>query len=67
MWAALRALEERAALSRRMAERFRIRGRRSTAESFERQANAAVEQGVVIRRALEEVVPELTETGVQAE
>ena len=59
MWAAVRALEERAALSRRMAARFRTRGRRSTAERFERQANAAVEQGVVIRRALEEVVPEL--------
>ena len=59
MWAALRALEERAALTRRMASRFRARGRRSTAERFERQGNAAVEQGVVIRRALDEPVPDL--------
>ena len=60
MWAAVRALEERAALTRRMAARFRARGRRSTAERFERQANGAVEHGVAIRRALEELVPELT-------
>jgi two-component system chemotaxis response regulator CheB len=68
MWAAVRALEERAALSRRMAARFRTRGRRSTAERFERQANAAVEQGVVIRRALEDIGPELAHEGAaQAE
>jgi two-component system chemotaxis response regulator CheB len=68
MWAALRALEERAALTRRMAARFRARGRRSTAERFERQANAAVEQGVAIRRALHEIAPELVpEASVQAQ
>ena len=68
MWAALRALEERAALTRRMAGRFRARGRRASAERFERQANAAVEQGVAIRRALEEPVPELvSEIAAQTE
>jgi two-component system, chemotaxis family, protein-glutamate methylesterase/glutaminase len=60
MWAAIRALEERAAMTRRMAGRFRARGRRVTAERFERQANAAVEQAVTIRRALGEVMSDLT-------
>src|SRR5262249_48746874 len=59
MWAAIRALEERAAMTRRMAGRFRARGRRVSAERFERQANAAVEQAVTIRRALGEVFPGL--------
>jgi len=59
LWAALRALEERAALARRMAERFRSRGRRTVAARFERQADAAVEQGIAIRRALDEMAPEL--------
>jgi two-component system, chemotaxis family, protein-glutamate methylesterase/glutaminase len=58
MWAAIRALEERAAMTRRMAGRFRARGRRVTAERFERQANSAVEQAVTLRRALGEVTPE---------
>jgi two-component system chemotaxis response regulator CheB len=59
MWAAIRALEERAAMARRMAGRFRARGRRVTAERYERQANSAVEEAVTIRRALNEVLPEL--------
>jgi two-component system chemotaxis response regulator CheB len=59
MWAAIRALEERAAMTRRMAGRSRARGRRVSAERFERQANSAVEQAVTIRRALGEVMPEL--------
>jgi two-component system, chemotaxis family, protein-glutamate methylesterase/glutaminase len=59
MWAAIRALEERAAMTRRMADRFRQRGKRVSAERFERQANAAVEQAVTIRRALGELLPEL--------
>jgi two-component system chemotaxis response regulator CheB len=59
LWAALRTLEERAAMTRRMAARFRGRGRRSTAARFDRQANAAVEQALVIRTALESVAPHL--------
>lgn len=60
LWASLRALEERAAMTRRMASRARGRGRRISAERFERQANAAVEQALVIRQALEELAPHLT-------
>jgi two-component system chemotaxis response regulator CheB len=60
MWAAVRALEERAAMTRRMAHRSRSRGRRVTVQRFERQANAAVEQAVTLRRAIGEVIPELT-------
>jgi two-component system, chemotaxis family, protein-glutamate methylesterase/glutaminase len=59
MWAGIRALEERAAMGRRMADRFRRSGRRAAAERFERQANAAVEQGVTLRRALDDLIPEL--------
>jgi two-component system, chemotaxis family, protein-glutamate methylesterase/glutaminase len=62
LWAALRSLEERAALARRLAARFRTRGRRSVAERFERQANAAVEQGLAIRQALDELAPDLAST-----
>lgn len=60
LWASLRALEERAAITRRMAARARNQGRRLAAERFERQANAAIEQALVIRQALEEIAPHLT-------
>jgi len=60
MWSAVRALEERAAMARRMADKFRSRGRRVSAERFERQANGAIDQAVSIRRAIAEVVPDLT-------
>jgi two-component system chemotaxis response regulator CheB len=66
LWASLRALEERAAMTRRMAARARDRGRRLSAERFERQANAAVEQALVIRQALQELAPHL-EPGLPAE
>jgi two-component system, chemotaxis family, protein-glutamate methylesterase/glutaminase len=59
LWASLRALEERAAMTRRMAARARSRGRRISAERFEHQANAAVEQALVIRQALQELAPHL--------
>lgn len=67
LWSALRALEERAAMSRRMAARFRARGRRLTAERFERQANAAVEQAVAVRNALGEIAPQLIPDAAEAE
>lgn len=68
MWSALRALEERAALARRTAARFRTRDRRQSAERFERQADEAVEQAFVIRRALDEIVPHLAaDTAARAE
>lgn len=67
LWSALRALEERAAMSRRMAARFRARGRRTTAARFERQANAAVDQAVAIRDALGEIAPHLIPDAAEAE
>ena len=67
LWSAMRALEERAAMSRRMAARFRTRGRRTTAERFERQANAAVDQAVAIRNALGELAPHLLPDAAEAE
>jgi two-component system, chemotaxis family, protein-glutamate methylesterase/glutaminase len=67
LWSALRTLEERAAMARRMSARFRARGRRSTAERFERQANAAVEQSLTIRHALAELAPHLIPEVAEAE
>jgi two-component system chemotaxis response regulator CheB len=52
LWAALRALHERAALSQRMAERVRARGSGATAERFERHAREAIEQAELIRTVL---------------
>jgi two-component system chemotaxis response regulator CheB len=60
LWASLRALEERAAMTRRMATRARNSGRRHSAERFERQADAAIEQALVIRQALQEIAPHLS-------
>ena len=67
LWSALRTLEERAAMSRRMAARFRARGRRLTAERFERQANAALQQAVAVRNALGELAPHLIPDAAEAE
>jgi two-component system, chemotaxis family, protein-glutamate methylesterase/glutaminase len=60
LWAALRALEERAAMARRMAGRLRGRGSKASAGRFEAQADAAVQQALVIREALMHITP-LTE------
>jgi two-component system chemotaxis response regulator CheB len=67
LWSALRTLEERAAMSRRMAARFRMRGKRATAERFERQANAAVDQALTIRNALGDLAPHLIPDAAEAE
>ena len=52
VWTALRALEERAALTRRLADRMRNRGAGHSAAMLERRANATVDQAVVIRELL---------------
>jgi two-component system chemotaxis response regulator CheB len=65
LWAALRALEERAAMARRMAGRLRGRGSKTSAARFEAQADAAVQQAFVIRDALTSITP-LTEPAGQA-
>lgn len=55
LWAALRALEEKAALYRRMSGRFE--GRPATAVRFTRKSEAAVEQAVVLRALLRDIEP----------
>ena len=65
LFSALRALEERAAMARRMAGRLRGRGSKTSAARFEAQADAAVQQALVIREALMHVTP-LTEPAGQA-
>lgn len=54
LWTALRALEERAALNRRIAARNRDRGNAKTAERFALRADEAVEHAIVLRRLLTE-------------
>jgi len=53
LWTALRALEERAALYRRMAERHRGAGNVRTAERFAIRAESAVQHAFVVREAVE--------------
>ena len=57
VWSALRALEERGAMARRMASRLRSRGSKASAARFEAQADAAVQQALVIRDALQQITP----------
>src|SRR4051794_35168657 len=54
LWTALRALEERAALYRRMAERHRAAGNTRTAERFAIRAESAVQHALVVREAVEQ-------------
>jgi two-component system chemotaxis response regulator CheB len=52
LWAALRALEEKAAILRRMSARASDRGARSSAARFARRAEAVVNEAVVLRGLL---------------
>ena len=52
LWIALRSLEERAALARRLAEPARRRGHRITATRFEEQATEAQQAARVVRELL---------------
>ena len=52
VYAALRALEEQASLSRRLAARFRRRGEESLAARHERRAADGIEQARVLRDTL---------------
>jgi two-component system, chemotaxis family, protein-glutamate methylesterase/glutaminase len=52
LWAAIRALEDRAALLKRMAEQAGRRGQPRSASRFRRQANSAYEQAHTVRQAV---------------
>jgi two-component system chemotaxis response regulator CheB len=53
LWTALRAVEERAAMHRRLAERVRLRGSGHSAARFAQRADEGVQQAVVLRELLE--------------
>ncbi len=55
LWAACRALEERAAMSRRVARRLDERGRSESGGRFERRATVAAGQAADLKRLLDEV------------
>ncbi|HEY9779631.1 MAG TPA: chemotaxis protein CheB [Leptolyngbyaceae cyanobacterium] len=52
MWNALRALEEKAALTQRMAKRANAHNQRYSAQRFEEQANVAHERAAILRELL---------------
>jgi two-component system, chemotaxis family, protein-glutamate methylesterase/glutaminase len=63
LWTALRAVEERAALHRRIAARHEKRGNASTAESYTERADHSVEQAVVLRELVRRFGGEHEEEG----
>jgi two-component system, chemotaxis family, protein-glutamate methylesterase/glutaminase len=52
LWAAVRSLEDRAALLDRMARQSHQRGQKRSAHRFRRQSEVAGEQAITVRRAL---------------
>jgi two-component system, chemotaxis family, protein-glutamate methylesterase/glutaminase len=52
LWTALRTLEERAAMARRISSRMKARGDKHSASRFERQASEAVAQAMQLRGLL---------------
>jgi two-component system chemotaxis response regulator CheB len=62
LWTALRALQERAGLARRLADDARARGRAMTAAHFEASADDADRRAAIVTRALEEARGEQPDT-----
>jgi two-component system, chemotaxis family, protein-glutamate methylesterase/glutaminase len=52
MWAAIRSLEDRAALLRRMAQQAEVRNQPRSSRRFRRQSQAASDQAELVRKAL---------------
>jgi two-component system chemotaxis response regulator CheB len=61
LWTALRTLEERAALYRRMAARHRAAGNNRTSERFALRAESAVQHAFVMRDVIEQFGGELAD------
>jgi two-component system chemotaxis response regulator CheB len=61
LWAAVRALDDRAALLRRLAGRARVNGHSRSSATFERQAEEALERASTIRIAIEMTSVDLSE------
>jgi two-component system chemotaxis response regulator CheB len=59
LWIALRALEENAALLRKLSERSRERGRERSSQRFASEANGVEVRAKIIRDALLSVKPEV--------
>jgi two-component system chemotaxis response regulator CheB len=57
LWSAYRALEERAAVSERIARRLERNGRGPSAARFERQANQAARQAAELKDVLDTIEP----------
>ncbi|MBX6312997.1 MAG: chemotaxis protein CheB [Isosphaeraceae bacterium] len=66
LWMALRALEERAALSERLAERLRGRGHSLSAEKFAQQEDESRRMAEVLRQVLLSMQPASDEVGSEA-
>jgi two-component system chemotaxis response regulator CheB len=67
LWSALRALEERGAMLRRIAQRLSQRGNSSTAFRYARNADQAVQQAFVLRQALHNLHASLDESEPDAD
>jgi two-component system chemotaxis response regulator CheB len=66
LWTAYRALEERAAMSRRVGRRLADRGRVESAERFERQADISAERAAELKQVLDAFQADPSQADAQA-
>jgi two-component system chemotaxis response regulator CheB len=66
LWAAIRALEDRARLFDRMANQLEPRGQRLSARSFQRKAEAARDQARIVREAVTRAASESAAQGEES-